>query len=647
MTDPYINNPDCPDCNKHKAWIECILVDEFNQPLANMAYTLKVRGGIVRQNKTDANGYFREENLPRTLVTLTLSSKELMNEMENRPLRTLRGQSHSTVKPDAQSQGYFYRYAVVGELCDKTPTIPAWDTEKFGLPYYHFPKEDEFKGLEFYGQDFNQRHVIEVCPFRAWSLILKHTPEYNMVNAYNLGLMSLLVYFDETMVDPDSQDMREFLNVPDTTTSFFYQQCFDLSKTPVINDDRVYSAIVTDVPFKERYRPAIFLDASQSANHEKGDHDTKMFYVENETQIIAAWRGTASLRSVLTDATYQPIPCPTTLLSNGTSKVHRGFLEAYQCVEKYFHNKIGDLKSTVGTKDLFITGHSLGGALALLHSTELKKNNPLLYTYGMPRVFTISAAKELASLHHYRHVNDADTVTSVPFDTNMDSWLFNVGGWLGTTLGALWTVGTLPSVPLQKALADFGEVYCHHGKPVSFFKSRQIGEERIPSKSGRDNDYVGKKRWRMNGTHKFYLVPTISNTLDEHLKREQIGLVQSLEQDKNILDDIFPQFNNPNLDTLVTVPTDHLMAFKYQAIINNQLLSILEPSRTPKLVTSRETFEKLIRHDDAYPLNAKRNNTFIKLENMLQETVKQVINQDTLLQLALERYKEDTHEISL
>ncbi|MEY1609861.1 lipase family protein, partial [Providencia rettgeri] len=172
----------------------------------------------VRQNKTDANGYFREENLPRTLVTLTLSSKELMNEMENRPLRTLRGQSHSTVKPDAQSQGYFYRYAVVGELCDKAPTIPAWDTEKFGLPYYHFPKEDEFKGLEFYGQDFNQRHVIEVCPFRAWSLILKHTPEYNMVNAYNLGLMSLLVYFDETMVDPDSQDMREFLNVPDTTT---------------------------------------------------------------------------------------------------------------------------------------------------------------------------------------------------------------------------------------------------------------------------------------------------------------------------------------------------------------------------------------------------------------------------------------------
>ncbi|MCP9268959.1 hypothetical protein M5U04_12860 [Xenorhabdus sp. XENO-1] len=50
--------------------------------------------------------------------------------------------------------------------------------------------------------------------------------------AVNLGLMSLLVYKDEVMVNPDSRDidMRKFINIPDTITSFFYQQCFDLSK---------------------------------------------------------------------------------------------------------------------------------------------------------------------------------------------------------------------------------------------------------------------------------------------------------------------------------------------------------------------------------------------------------------------------------
>ncbi|WP_250848317.1 lipase family protein, partial [Escherichia coli] len=42
------------------------------------------------------------------------------------------------------------------------------------------------------------------------------------------------------------------------------------------------------------------------------------------------------------------------------------------------------LKSSAGNKNknLYICGHSLGGALALLHSSELRDNNPLLYTYG-------------------------------------------------------------------------------------------------------------------------------------------------------------------------------------------------------------------------------------------------------------------------
>ncbi|WP_341265239.1 hypothetical protein WKC53_12485 [Morganella morganii] len=122
-------------------------------------------------------------------------------------------------------------------------------------------------------------------------------------------------------------------------------------------------------------------------------------------------------------------------------------------------------------KKLFITGHSLGGTMGLLQAAELRDNNPLLYTYGMPRVLTISGAKSLSSLHHYRHVNDADTVTSVPFDTNMDNWLFDIGGSLGTALGALWTSFTLSTIPLQKSLPDFGEVYCHHGHPVSFFRA--------------------------------------------------------------------------------------------------------------------------------------------------------------------------------
>lgn len=371
------NDPYCPDCTKRKAWIECVLVDEFNQPLIDIPYTLNIRGAETRTGKTDSQGYLRQENLPPTLATLTLSAQPFANEMEKRALRTLRGELNSTVKPDAESKGFLYRYAVIGELCDKVPEIAQWDSARFGLPYYHFPKEDQFNGLEFFGGDFYQRHVIEVCPFRAWSLILKHTPKYDIVNAYNLGLMSLLVYKDELMVDPDSPetDMREYINTPNTTTSFFYQQCFDLSKTPAVNDSFVYPAIVTDVPFKQRYRPALFLDVAQTENYEKGDHDTQLFFVENDAQLIVAWRGTASARNALTDATYQPIPCPANIIADDNAKVHRGFLEAYQCVGKYFEERVEqiDTLSQGKNKYLYICGHSLGGGFSFNSCNRVKR----------------------------------------------------------------------------------------------------------------------------------------------------------------------------------------------------------------------------------------------------------------------------------
>ncbi|MGS4219420.1 lipase family protein, partial [Providencia stuartii] len=252
------------------------------------------------------------------------------------------------------------------------------------------------------------------------------------------------------------------------------------------------------------------------------------------------WRGTASVRDALTDATYRPIPCPKSILSAENAKVHKGFLEAYQCVEKYFPAKIKRINTNSKAKKLFITGHSLGGALASLHSSELRDYNPLLYTYGSPRVFTGSGVNALASVNHFRHVNDADTVTSVPFDTNMDNWLFNLYGPLGTVFGFSWTLATLPTIPLQKALPDMGEVYYHHGNTVSFFEARQIGERKIPSKGGRENDFVGKERWRMNGNYKFYLVPDIANKLNGQLEQDQKNYIHAIKADRTLIDEIFP-----------------------------------------------------------------------------------------------------------
>ncbi len=60
------NDPYCPDCAKHNAWIEILLVDELNNPISDMPYTLTVSGGEKRTGKTDRNGIVRETDLPPT-----------------------------------------------------------------------------------------------------------------------------------------------------------------------------------------------------------------------------------------------------------------------------------------------------------------------------------------------------------------------------------------------------------------------------------------------------------------------------------------------------------------------------------------------------------------------------------------------------
>ncbi|WP_340618823.1 hypothetical protein [Xenorhabdus entomophaga] len=68
---------------------------------------------------------------------------------------------------------------------------------------------------------------------------------------------------------------------------------------------------------------------------------------------------------------------------------------------------------------------------------------------------------------------------------------------------------------------------------------------------------------------------------------------------------------------------------------------------TPKLVASKGAFDELIHHQDASPLSAKRNTTFMALENKLHDIFQQDVNQDELLKHALERYKEGSNEISM
>jgi triacylglycerol lipase len=113
-------------------------------------------------------------------------------------------------------------------------------------------------------------------------------------------------------------------------------------------------------------------------------------------------------------------------------QVHRGFRQALRQVKYLVYGKLEEIAHKEGTNvELWITGHSLGGALATLLAARMVERieNGLnlelggLYTYGSPRVgdyafaesFTERAAALGASLMRFRHGNDA--VTRIPIDT--------------------------------------------------------------------------------------------------------------------------------------------------------------------------------------------------------------------------------------
>ncbi len=125
-----------------------------------------------------------------------------------------------------------------------------------------------------------------------------------------------------------------------------------------------------------------------------------------EGMLVLAFRGTQpSIKDVLTDIKADLVSAP------DGGRIHRGFLEAYQ--------KVGDQIATVLIKykklPLYITGHSLGGALAIVATRYLGSDSTgATYTYGCPRVaddeFFLSIKTPV-----YRVVNAADAVTRVPF----------------------------------------------------------------------------------------------------------------------------------------------------------------------------------------------------------------------------------------
>ncbi len=123
---------------------------------------------------------------------------------------------------------------------------------------------------------------------------------------------------------------------------------------------------------------------------------------------VLAFRGTESPQDWRTNRNVKRVPLPGV---PGVT-VHCGFLEAFTYCRGEIEAAVDThVPSTLG---LYITGHSLGGALAQIASAVLDRDNlAACYTFGSPRVGTANFDRQV-KCPHYRVINNWDLVPGLP-----------------------------------------------------------------------------------------------------------------------------------------------------------------------------------------------------------------------------------------
>lgn len=145
--------------------------------------------------------------------------------------------------------------------------------------------------------------------------------------------------------------------------------------------------------------------------------DTQAYTMASDRMIVTAFRGTepAQIRDWLSDATTPPWPGPA-----GTGYVHHGFGEALDAVYPAVRDAVTGLRDNGQT--VWLTGHSLGGALAMLAAARLYLEEPRLLadgvcTFGQPRTcdrLLAEAFDQGFARRMFRFVNNNDIVPQVP-----------------------------------------------------------------------------------------------------------------------------------------------------------------------------------------------------------------------------------------
>lgn len=178
--------------------------------------------------------------------------------------------------------------------------------------------------------------------------------------------------------------------------SFSWQRALSLASASQLSYERAH--VVENVMKNSwGYQNVRFFDAK----------DTECFIAESEQHAIIAFRGTKGFGDWVGNLKVLGFK------TENYGMVHKGFYDA-------FHDVRPQLMPVLPTaKPIWLTGHSLGGALASIAAAEWIDKFDIngIFTYGQPRLGDddfIEAIKGAYADKFFRFVNDDDIVTRIP-----------------------------------------------------------------------------------------------------------------------------------------------------------------------------------------------------------------------------------------
>ncbi|MBO9489837.1 lipase family protein [Endozoicomonas sp. G2_1] len=186
---------------------------------------------------------------------------------------------------------------------------------------------------------------------------------------------------------------------------------------------------------------------------------TQAMLVSNGSMLVLAFRGTEPdrVKDIKSDLDGVQEDCST------SGSIHRGFSNAYEVISSRVVKELS--KPEYSSLPLYITGHSLGGAIATVATKRLKHQggHAATYTFGAPRVGNEDWVATIKT-PVYRIVNSADIVPMLP----PSGMTIDTIGWL-TKLIPVYGDG------ISKWLLDNFSGYMHGGN-MRFLSNCKTGK---------------------------------------------------------------------------------------------------------------------------------------------------------------------------